>query len=242
MKTRVPFVLLALCLAGAALAADRPKVTLPDKVAAAEMRSFKLDNGLEVVVLPYGDVPKVTVMLAIDAGNLDEKANEVWLGDLTGKLLEQGTTDLDAGAMARTVAEWGGEININVGPDTIAIGGTVLAEHAPKLVELLSQLVEKPRLPESEVPRLQADLLRQVTIARTLPQQLAQEKLLSLLYPGQAYGRTFPTEAMIKGYGLPQVKAFLAANVHAGRSHLYVAGKLDGDVVDKAVRDAFGDC
>jgi predicted Zn-dependent peptidase len=240
MKKMIAAMVLA-AVAGAASASERPSVTLPDSVPRPEMRTFTLDNGLEVTILPFGDVPKVSVFLAIDTGNLDEKPSEVWLADLAGKLLEQGTTELDAAALARTAAEWGGEINIGVGADTLSVGGTALSDRAGDFVGLVAKIVETPRLPESELPRLKADLLRQLAVARSEPQQIATAKLRSLLYPGQTYGRYFPTEAMLKGYTIEQVKAYLATYVHAGRAHLYVAGKLDATAVEQAAREAFGD-
>jgi predicted Zn-dependent peptidase len=70
---------------------------------------------------------------------------------------------------------------------------------------------------------------------------LAQEQFDGALYPDHPYGRTFPTEAMLTGYTVEQVRAFYAANVSAARSHLYVAGRFDAAAVEKAARDAFGD-
>jgi len=54
-------------------------------------RTFRLDNGLAVTLVPYGTIPKVTVRLGVRAGNINEKANEVWLADLTGSMLTEGT-------------------------------------------------------------------------------------------------------------------------------------------------------
>jgi zinc protease len=228
-------------LATSAHAAEPPEVKLPDSVPPAPMQTFKLDNGLEVTILPFGDVPKVDVRLAIDTGNVDEGPKQTWLSDLSGQLLELGTTELDAVALQRKAGEWGGEVGVTVEPDTMWVGGSVLSENAPDLVELISQIVEQPRLPEKEIARLQGDLIRQVTLAKSQPQPIADAVLVAEMYPGHAYGRMFPTEAMIKSYDLAQVKKFLDAHVHAGRAHLYIAGKVDAGAVEKAVRTAFAD-
>jgi zinc protease len=242
VKTIAP-VLFACLFASArpARAAEPPDVKLPDRVPPPQMQTFKLDNGLAVTILPFGDVPKVDVRLAINTGNVDEGPKQTWLSDLAGLLLELGTSELDAVALQRRAGEWGGEVGVTVEPDTMWVGGSVLSEHAPALVELISQIVEQPRLPEKEIPRLQGDLIRQVTLAKSQPQPIADAVLAAEMYPGHAYGRMFPTEAMIRSYDLAQVKKFLDAHVHAGRAHLYIAGKLDPAAAEKAARAAFAD-
>jgi predicted Zn-dependent peptidase len=78
-----------------------------------------------------------------------------------------------------------------------------------------------------------------VTIARTVPQTLAQERFLALTYPGHGYGRLLPTPEQLKGYGAEQVRAFHAAGFGARRAHLYVAGRFDAAAAERAIRAAF---
>ena len=54
-------------------------------------RTFSLDNGLKVSFVSYGTMPKVTVELAVRAGNAQEAADQVWVADLTGDLMREGT-------------------------------------------------------------------------------------------------------------------------------------------------------
>ena len=54
-----------------------------------------LPNGLAVSMVPFGQVPKVTIQLVVQAGNTFEQANEVWLADLTGRMLQEGTESQD---------------------------------------------------------------------------------------------------------------------------------------------------
>src|SRR5690606_26734247 len=85
-----------------------------------------------------------------------------------------------------------------------------------------------------------ASRLRSLSIARSQPQPLAQEKFLELLYGDHPYGRLYPTEAMLQGYTIDQVRQFHARNFGAARAHLYVAGVFDIPAVERAIRDASG--
>src|SRR2546425_348715 len=80
-------------------------------------RKFKLENGLAVTLVEYGTLPKVTLRLAVRSGNIDEKAGEVWLGDLMGDLLSQGTETKTAAQIAEAAARMGGSLDVNVGED-----------------------------------------------------------------------------------------------------------------------------
>jgi predicted Zn-dependent peptidase len=91
-------------------------------------------------MVPYGAVPKVTVSLHIQTGNVHEKANEVWLADLTGNLLKEGTTSRTAQAISEEVARMGGDLSISVSPNATVISGSVLQEYAPQLIKLFADM------------------------------------------------------------------------------------------------------
>ena len=178
--------------------------------------------------------------LAVRAGNIDEKANEVWLADLMGDLLSQGTETKTAAQVAEAAARMGGSIDVNVGEDRTDINSDVLSEFAPEIVGLIADVVMHPKFPEAELARLKTDRLRRLSIARSQPQQMAAEKFRALLYPDHPYGRLFPTEEMLNGFTIAQVRSWYDANFGAARSHLYIAGKFDGKAIEAAIRKAFG--
>ncbi len=215
-------------------AGDAPKpFTLP----AAE--TYTLPNGLGVTLVPYGTVPKVRVHLAVDAGNVDETAQQVWLADLTGELLKEGTTTKSSEAVAESLARMGGSLGVSVGGDVTSISTDVLTEYAADAVGIVGDVAQHPALPASELPRLAADLVRNLALAKSQPSALAQEQFAKVLYGAHPYGRLFPTPAMIEGFTHADVTAFHAANFGASRAHLYVVGRFDEAAVRRAIDAAF---
>ena len=204
-----------------------------------EPKRFTLANGLEVALVQWGNTPKTSIALTVRSGNAFEQANEVWLADLTGNLMQEGTPTRDGQAVSREAARMGGDLSISVGGDLTTVNAEVLSEFAPKAVDLIADVVQHPRFPESELARLKADLTRQLAVARSQPGQLALEKFRAVLYPDQPSGRVFPTAAMIEGYTLDQAKAFYRTNFGAGRTRLYVVGRFDAATVEPAIRKAF---
>ncbi|HEX4441622.1 MAG TPA: pitrilysin family protein [Thermoanaerobaculia bacterium] len=218
-----------------------PAPAEPKNFALPAGRTFRLDNGLAVTLVPYGTIPKVTVRLGVRTGNIDEKANEVWLSDLTGSMLTEGTATRTATQIAEEAARMGGSIDVNVTDDRTDVGGDVLSEFGPDMVALVADVVRNPKLPDAELTRLKGDRLRDLSIAKSQPRLLAQEKFRAVLYGDHPYGRLFPTEAMLQGYTAAQVRDFWNRNYGAARSHLYVVGRFDDAAVEAAVRKAFGD-
>ena len=236
-------VLMVLCLAVPGLAQKQspPEGGAPKDFVLPEKATFTLDNGLAATLVSYGIVPKVSVRVVVRTGNINEAENQVWLADLAGDLMKEGTLTRTAQEVARDAAAMGGDVAINVGSDQTYIGGAVLSEFGPKLVALLADVLRNPRFPESELARLKNDRVRALSIDKSDPQSLALEKYLQVLYPGHPYGRMHPTEEMLKAYTLAQVRDFYEKNFGASRTHVYISGRFDEKKMEEAIRKAFGD-
>ena len=245
-RLTVAYTVAALALAAVPALAQAPRETppapgAPKDFALAAVRSFALPNGLEVTMAPYGITPKVAVRLVIRTGNVDETAQTTWLADLTRDLMLEGTITRTSQQIAEQAAQYGGAVVFNVGMNESSIGADVLSEFGPNMVRLIADIARNPKFPETEIARLKANRLRQITVARTQQQQLATEKFLSLLYPDHPYGRMFPAESQVQSYTIDQLKAFHAANYGARRSHVYVVGRFDAAAMEAAIRESLGD-
>ncbi|MBA3323051.1 MAG: insulinase family protein [Pyrinomonadaceae bacterium] len=203
--------------------------------------TLTLPNGLRVSLVPYGDVPKVSIQAVIRAGNVNETAEQIWLADMTAEMLKEGTTETSAEQIAQQAALMGGSLGVAVAPDQTNVGIDVLSERGPDAVLLLAGVIRRPSLPASEVARFKTNYLRRLNVARAQPGSLATERFHKLLYPNHAYGRIFPTEAMINNYTIDDFKKFYAANYGAARTHIYVAGKFDAAAMKRALTQGFGE-
>ncbi|HVL66898.1 MAG TPA: pitrilysin family protein [Vicinamibacterales bacterium] len=244
-RSGAPLAAVAALACGISLAAQAPFPPQPPKPGTPKdfqvpaPKRFTLDNGLQVAMVQWGNMPKVRVSLTVRTGKAFEKANEVWLADLTGSLMREGTATRSATAISEEAARMGGSLAVGAGADTTGVGGEVLSEFGPRFVELVADVVRNPAFPESELPRLKSNLARELAVALSQPQQVALQKFRQVLYGDHAYGRVFPTNEMIQGYTVEQVRQFYRATFGAGHSHLYVVGQFDPAAMEAAVRKAF---
>src|SRR5438552_4635981 len=100
--------------------------------------TYELPNGMKVTLVPYGNLPKVTLSLVLRTGNLNEPADMPGLADLTGKLMKEGTTSKGSQQIAEESARMGGAISVTVGPDETAVDTDVLSEFGPRAAVLLA--------------------------------------------------------------------------------------------------------
>ena len=242
MKKTILGVFAALIVFTGAVVAQKqtpPEGGKPRDFVLPQKQQFKLPNGMEVTLVPFGAIPKVSVNLVVRVGNLNEKESQVWLADIVGDLMKEGTTSRTAEQVDKEASGMGGDVNVNVGAEMTTISGDVLSEFGPNLVHLIGDIVMNPLLPESELARLKKDRVRQLSVSKTQPQNLAMEEFRRLLYPDHPFGRVFPTQENLEKLTIADAQKFYKENFGAQRAAIYIAGKFDPKAMEAAVRATF---
>jgi zinc protease len=208
-----------------------------------EPRDFKLpekevinyDNGLKLVLVPYGNIPKAIINITLKTGNINETAEEVWLADLLADLMEEGTA---AGySVKERLSGMGGNLNIGVGTHSTSLSTSVLSEFAPEAVSILGDVLVDPKLPETEVERLKKDMNRNLSVSLSRPGTQARKEFFAEIYPDHPYGRQYPTAELVNSYDLNDIRNFYNKNFGAQRATVYVVGNFNGEAVKAAVKE-----
>lgn len=233
-----------LCLASAhvshAAASSPPAPGAPRDFVLPEKTRFVLDNGMKVTLVPFGQLPKITMVLRVRTGNLNEGDN-TWLADVTGAMMQEGTTSLDASAVNRKAADLGGAIGISVGAETTSISISSLSEVESEAMALLADVVRHPALPADELDRIKADFVRDLSIARVRPQGMAAVAFNARMYGDHPFAKVYPSEEQLLAYSIEDVRTYYERNFGARRSHLYVSGRFDPAAMRVAVEHGFSD-
>jgi zinc protease len=233
---------LAAILAASCFAADDreapPPTGTPKAFVLPESNTFTLKNGMKVTLAQHGSVPMAAVTARVAFGHANEGADQVWLSTLLAELMKEGTSTLTAEQVANEAARMGGQLDVNAGTDESVMAIEVLSEFAADAVKLVADVLQHPKLPESEMERVRANNLRQLAVQLSTPQAQANRAFAATLYPDHPYGRLFPSESQLKSYKLEDVRKFYADNVGAQRTHLYVVGRFD-PAVRKTIEAAF---
>ena len=240
MRTTLYIFLIALL---AALPANAQKQTPPQGKESKgftlpEKEVIKYDNGLELVLVPYGSIPKATINITVKTGNIHETEDQVWVSDLLADLMEEGSTS--DYSVKDELAGMGGNLNIGVGTHTTTLNTNVLSEFTPEAFKILSDVLVNPELPQTELDRLKNNMKRNITVSLARPGSQARKEFFAELYPDHPYGRLYPTTEMVDSYNLSDVTSFYEENFGAERTTVYVVGQFDADKVKEVVKDQLG--
>lgn len=205
-----------------------------------KQETYTLKNGMKVTLVPYGSIPKVAVQAVVRAGSLNEKADQRWITDMVALMLKEGTMTRSAEDIARETAEMGGSIFTSSQTDKTIVGGEVLSEFDASFVNLLADVLLNPKFEADDLETIRANKMRDLTIQRAQPGTIAMEKFREVIYPNHPYGVINPSENVVKGYTLEQVKAYYGEQYGAARTHLYVVGQYDAAKVKAAIEKSFG--
>jgi predicted Zn-dependent peptidase len=219
----------------------RPAAGTPKPFAVPASETYRLPNGMQVTLIPYGQVPKAVVSLRIYAGGLNA-GERTGLTALTTGLLSEGAAGRSGAEIAEAAAAMGGNLGVSGDLHETSLSLGVLSEFADDAVRLVADVARRPDFPASELERVRASVLRNVAVARSQPGPAAEAALAAAYYgTAHPYGRLYPTDAQIKGYTLEDIRRFHADNFGAKRARLYIAGRFDAAAVRAAIAEAYGD-
>jgi zinc protease len=202
-------------------------------------RTFSLANGMSVTMVPFGIVPKVTMVLNLRTGVIDEGPNDVTLASVVADMLLEGTTTRTALDISRQAAEMGGSVSASWGSEVSNVSGEALAENASKLAALIADVTLHPKFAPEDLKRIIDKHARDNAIALARPDNVAMKTFREVMYGKHPFARIYPSDSMLRGFTVERVKTFHTTNFSAKRAHLYISGVFDQGAVEKAVRDAF---
>jgi zinc protease len=166
-----------------ALGAERPFQT-------PEVKSARLDNGMQILVVERKDLPKVAVTLATRAGSGHDPQGKEGLASLEVQVMRRGTRTRKAIEIDATLGSLGTGIGGAAAPEASSLGMEVLRRNLPAALGILADVARDPSFPADEVEREKKKRLDALSQANNNPNAIAQRVGPGLLFgPNHPYGR-----------------------------------------------------
>ncbi len=236
----VCFVIMAAVFATAASAQDRPAVGPERPFQLAPRLERTLPNGLRVIVTRQTAVPKVSITLTVLSGYSSDPADLTGLASLTADLIQEGTKTKTSREIRRDVFGMGGSLTAAASQDYTSVSARGLSEFAPRLVDLVADVVMNPTIPEDELAILRQQHLQTVAQQQASPQFLANREFRRALFGSHPYARTSETDASLKLMDRAKLVAFHRDHYRPNNAFLLIVGAIDPDVMVAAAEKAFG--
>jgi zinc protease len=236
---RIAAAALLLVAAGAG-AQERPAVGPERPFQLAPRVERTLPNGLRVIVVRQTAVPKVTVMLTVLSGYASDPADRTGLAQMTADIVQEGTKTRNSRQIRREVFGMGGSLSATVSQDYSSVSTRGLAEYAPRLIDLVGDVVMNPTLPPNELAILKQQHVQTASQQRASPQFLSNRQFRRALFGEHPYARTSETEASIQAIDRATIEAFHRDHYRPNNAFLLVVGAVEPDAVVAAAQKTFG--
>jgi len=188
----------------------------------------RLANGLRVVSYRMSHLETVSMGIWVGVGARHETAAEQGISHLLEHMAFKGTERRNAKDIAEEIEAVGGELNAATSLETTAYFARVLAGDIGLGLDILADILQRPRHAEEELEREREVILQEIAATRDSPDEIAYELLQEVAFPDQAIGRPIlGTAASVRSFRAPDLRRFLEANYGASRMVLSAAGKIE---------------
>jgi zinc protease len=225
MKKSIFFVLLCLLAVNFLGAQDfRKNPPMPGpapKIQLGNYETFKLDNGLQVIVVENHKLPRVSYSLFVDAGPILEK-EVAGAASIAGDLLSKGTT-------TRKKAEIDADIDFlgaSFGTSSSGFYAACLKKHADKVLAIASDVLLNPAFATEELEKIRKKSISSLASQKDNPNAISNNVGKVLRYgAGHPYGEV-TTEATIGKITIDNCKSYYNTYFKPNISYLTIVGDI----------------
>lgn len=147
-----------------------------------------LPNGLRIIHAPNQSAVAYCGF-AVDAGTRDEADNEQGMAHFVEHLLFKGTKKRHAWHILNRMEHVGGDLNAYTNKEETIVYSAFLAEHFPRAVELLSDIVFHSTFPQHEIDKEVEVIIDEIQSYEDSPSELIFDDFEELLFPNHPLGR-----------------------------------------------------
>ncbi len=175
-----------------------------------DAKQFKLENGLQVIVIENSRAPVVSQMIWYNVGSIDEKFGKSGLAHFLEHLMFKGTKKYPSGYYSKYISKNGGTENAFTSFDYTAYYQIVPTEHLEKIVELEADRMINLTLTDEQVETEKKVILEErYQRIDSKPSAILDESIRKSLFPNHTYGTPIiGWEHEIKALTIDDVRKF----------------------------------
>jgi predicted Zn-dependent peptidase len=183
------------------------------------MSRSTLDSGIEVLSERIPGVRSAAVGVWLRQGSVHETGEDSGISHMLEHMVFKGTERRSAVEIAVALEGLGGSLDAYTSREHTSYQARVLDEHVPEALDVLSDLVVRPRLEEADLRLEREVVLEEIAQVEDTPDDLVFELHGESLWNGHAYGRSI--------LGTPDsVRALSAERLRALHADTYTAANL----------------
>ncbi len=214
----------ALCVCVFAQPLDRSKKPAAGPAPTINIKdpaTFKLPNGMTVLVSENHTLPKVNASLSIDAGPITE-GNKAGMLDLLSGMLGEGTTTKTKAQFDEAVDQLGADVNLSSG------GGNVsaLTRYFNQAFSLFAEGLKSPSFPQASFDKLKSQMITGIKSNEKNVKAISAQVGNALIFGTSHPAGEMTTVKTVEGVTLSDVKEAYRKYITPSRSYLTFVGDI----------------
>mgnify|MGYP006292463305 FL=1 len=200
------------------------------------LQTWQTNNGAEVLFYATDSLPMVDARVILDAGSARDPEGKAGTASLTASLLEEGTTQRDAKAIADGFARVGAQFSAsaNLESTTIRLRSLTEPDWLWPAVGLMAEVIARPALVAEDVARERDRQLRAIEARQQSASAVANDALRRAAFGDHPYGHpTNGSRESVERIGQSDVAAFHQRYFVARNATVVIVGDLDREQAER---------
>lgn len=216
--------------------ADAPAVALP------AIQHFRLENGMNVLLMQKTDLPLVQLNIIIDAGTVRDAADRTGVAGMTAAILDEGAGGRSALEIADAFEMLGARFGIAAGTHSTSLSLRTTTDRLNEALAIAADVLLRPDFPEAELERLRAERLTALVRRHDEPGSIAAVLADATLFgPEHPYGRSAGgDEASLRAMTTADLRTFHERYYVPRTATAIIVGDIDGGQARRLLERAFG--
>ena len=206
------------------------------------MQLTTLDNGLRVASRTMDGLETVAVGLYAEAGSRHEPARLNGIAHLFEHMVFKGAGSRSAREISEAIEDVGGDLNACTDRDQTSFSASLIAGHLPLGIELIADMILRPRFAEDDLAREKEVVLQELAEAQGTPSDIIFDDLWMAAFPDQPLGRSIlGDEASVGAITVEDLHGWRTGHYRAGSLTLVAAGKVGHQALVALAEARFAD-
>ena len=178
----------------------------------------------------------------MDAGTRDEADNEQGMAHFVEHLIFKGTQKRHAWHILNRMEHVGGDLNAFTNKEETVIYSAFLAEHFPRAVELLADIVFHSTYPQHEIDKEVEVIIDEIQSYEDSPSELIFDDFEELIFPEHPLGRNILGKPdQLRGFKSEDALRFTSRYYRPDNMVFFAQGNIAFQRVKRLVEKAVGD-
>jgi zinc protease len=214
--------------------APAPKGNITFEIPAIEL--LKTSNGIDVHFVEKNKLPIVQLIVMFSGGSKFDPADKKGITYLTSLLIDEGAGEFDAFQLNNEFEKLGSVLGITSDHDSFSFSLTSIKENFYRSFELLSKIINEPRMDEKDFEREKKKLLDRILQLKDEPSYIASTAFDKLIFDGNYYSLPEPGfESTVEKITLDDVKNFYRNTLLQSEIKLIAVGNISKEEISGLV-------